>query len=506
MKRIPFLLIMVVCATFSYAQGISDGLRYGVDANSGTARYAALSGAFGALGGDLSAIADNPAGSAVFITNDLSVSLGVIDLENKSTYFGSKSNAIDTDVTLNQAGGVFVFTNSDENSKWKKFTIALNYNNSRNHDDDLFIQGRGNKTIGSYFLNRAQGVPLELLQLQSGESISELYAYLGETQGTSAQDAFLGYQGFIFDPLDPENPNNTQYILNIRPGGFNQEFYSGSAGFNGKYTLNFAAQYTDDLYFGINLNAHSIDYINSSYLYETNSNPGSLVNEITFENNLSVLGNGFSAQLGAIGKVTDDFRIGVTYDTPTWYVISEETSQYLQTARTENGEVITEIINPNVINIFRDYRLRTPGRYAVSAAYVFGKQGLISMDYSYKDYGETKFSSDFSNEFGPLNAVVSNALKGASSLKVGGEYRINELSLRAGMRYEESPYENNSSLGDLTGFSLGLGYDFGDYNFDIAWSRLQQDRDRQLYSTGLTSVASIDTVTNNIIFTLGFNL
>lgn len=505
MKRIYFLLIAVFSLTVSQAQNISDGLRYGTDNTTGTARYTALSGAFGALGGDLSAMALNPAGSAIFITNDLSVSLGAIDRKNSTNYFGTNGSAIDTDITLNQVGGVFVFNNSDENSGWKKFSIGVNFNNTNNLDDELFFTGTGNRSIASYFVNRAQGIPLDLLQLQGNESISDLYAYLGQTQGTAAQDAFLGYQGFIIDPVSAD-PDNTQYMSNIASGSFNQDYYQVSTGYNGKYTVNFATQYTNNWYFGINLNAHSIEYFQRNFLYETNSNPGSLVNEVGFENNLSVLGNGFSAQLGTIGKVSEQFRIGFTYDTPTWYEISEETTQYLETVRTENGDVITEIISPNVLNVFEDYNLRTPGRYAASAAYIFGKQGLISVDYSYKDYSETKFSSDFSGEFSALNNAISNTLKGSSSLRIGGEYRINELSLRGGLRYEESPYSDENTVGDLNGFSMGIGYDFGNYNFDIAWSRTERDSAKQLYSTGLTSVGSIANETNNIIFTLGLSL
>ena len=145
-------------------------------------------------------------------------------------------------------------------------------------------------------------------------------------------------------------------------------------------------------------------------------------------------------------------------------------------------------------------------RYAASAAYVFGKQGLISLDYSYKDYSQTKFSSDFSGEFSALNNAISSSLQGSSSVKLGGEYRINALSLRAGMQYEQSPYKNDMIVGDLTGFSLGLGYDFGEYNFDIAYARAQQDRSRELYDVGLTSVSNIETTFNNIVFTLGISL
>ncbi len=506
MKRIFFLLIATIAMTIANAQDITDGLRYATDATTGTARFNAMSGAFGALGGDLSAMALNPAGSAVFINNEMSVSLGVLDKQNDTNYFNTLGRGIDTDVAVNQAGAVFVFNNPDEASKWKKFTIGLNFNNTNNLDDEVFIQGTGNISIGDYFLNRSQGIPLELLQLQGGETISDLYAYLGETQGTAAQDAFLGYQGFIINPINPDNPDNTQYVSNIAPGHFNQEYSLSSRGFNGKYTINFGVQYMENFYFGINLNTHSIDYIQTTFLYESNSNAGSLVNEVGFENNLSVLGNGFSAQVGSIVKLGDKFRVGITYDTPTWYEISEETTQYLETRRTEKGQSITEIINPNVLNVFEAYKLRAPGRYAASVAYIFGKEGLISVDYSYKDYSQTKFTSNFQGEFTPLNNVINSSLKGSSTIRVGGEYRISELSLRGGFRYEESPYQNGTTVGDLTGFSLGLGYDFGDYNFDVAYSRSQQDKNQQLYNTGLTSVAAVNTTFNNIMFTLGFSL
>lgn len=506
MKKILFLLIACFALTYSNAQNITDGLRYGVDRTTGSARYTALSGAFGALGGDLSAIGINPASSAVFISNDISVSLGVLDRENNSVYFGTEGKAIDTDVVVNQAGAVFVFLNPNENSDWKKFTVGLNYNTTQNHDDDIFIRGNGNTSIAQYFLSIAQGIPLNLLQLQGSESIANLYSFLGETEGVAAQNAFLGFQGYIIDPVDPTNPNNTQYISNIAPGRFNQEYYVASTGFNGKYTMNFGVQYTDNIYMGINLNFHSVDYVESNFLFEANSNPGSIVNRVEFENNLSVLGNGFSAQIGGIAKVTDEFRLGFTFDTPTWYEISEETTQFLRTRRMEDGSSITTVVDPNVLNVFADYELRTPGRYSASAAYVFGKQGLISVDYSYKDYSQTEFSSDFSGEFASVNSAISSTLKGSSSIKVGGEYRINELSLRAGMQYEESPYKNETTVGDLTGFSLGLGYDFGDYNFDIAYARAEQDSRRQLYDVGLTNAADIETTFNNIVFTLGISL
>ena len=503
MKRISFLLITVLCIAVTEAQNITDGLRYATDNTTGTARFNGMSGAFGALGGDLSAIAINPAGSAVFLNNNGTVSFSVLDRDNTATYFNSSTESGENELSLSQAGFVFVFNNKSE-STWKKFTIGLNYNNTQNLDDDLFIRGNGNTSIANFFTEQAQGIPLELLQLQNGESISSLYNFLGETQGVPAQNAFLGYQGFIFDPLS-DDPGNTNYTSNVGDGTFNQQYSYLTQGYTGKYTINFGTQYGDNFFFGANLNSHAIDFDRSTFMFETNNNAGSTVNEIGFENNLSVLGAGFSAQFGAIAKF-DSFRVGLTLDTPTWFEISEETTQFLQTQRTEDNQTITEIVDPRVINVFANYNLRTPGKITASTAYIFGKSGLISLDYSYKDFSNIEFRPSSDPAFVAQNTAIQNQLGGASTLRLGGEYRISQLSLRGGYSYQQSPYENEETIGDTTGFSLGLGYNFGNYNLDLSYNRYEQDRNQQLYTIGLTDVANINTVTNTIAFTFGINL
>jgi long-subunit fatty acid transport protein len=214
-----------------------------------------------------------------------------------------------------------------------------------------------------------------------------------------------------------------------------------------------------------------------------------------------------------IAKIQNNLRLGFSLQSPTWYDMLEETTQFLQTTRVESGQSITETINPQVINVFQNYSLLTPGNVTASAAYIFGNNGLISLDYSFKDYGSIRFNSynyynsyDNENYFNSVNNVIKDSLNGVNSVRLGGEYRINQLSLRGGFRYEESPYKKDDRIGDLSGFSLGIGYNLGNYNIDISYARAEQDRKQQLYSVGLTDNASISTVTSNIIFTLGFAL
>ncbi|UJH89691.1 hypothetical protein LZ575_11495 [Antarcticibacterium sp. 1MA-6-2] len=75
MKKVYITVIALLAMTFSQAQDITDAVRYSTEGLSGTARFRAMSGAFGALGGDLSAMTVNPAGSAVFLNSYSTVSL-----------------------------------------------------------------------------------------------------------------------------------------------------------------------------------------------------------------------------------------------------------------------------------------------------------------------------------------------------------------------------------------------------------------------------------------------
>ncbi|MFT5238391.1 MAG: hypothetical protein ACI9M9_001998, partial [Flavobacteriaceae bacterium] len=127
MKRITFLLLATLAFENARAQGITDGLIYSSESQTGTARFNALSGAFGALGGDLSALSINPAGGAVFLTSSAAFSIAGNDTDNRAKYFNTRTKSVDTDISLNQAGGIFVFKNGSENGKIKKFTIAFNY-------------------------------------------------------------------------------------------------------------------------------------------------------------------------------------------------------------------------------------------------------------------------------------------------------------------------------------------------------------------------------------------
>src|SRR5699024_4820199 len=106
MKKL-FLFIFSISAVFSaHSQDLTDAVRYGTEGISGSARFSAMSGAFGALGGDLSAIRINPAGSAVFLGSTSTISLGVSNNDNSSRFMNGLVESSESEFDLNQAGAV----------------------------------------------------------------------------------------------------------------------------------------------------------------------------------------------------------------------------------------------------------------------------------------------------------------------------------------------------------------------------------------------------------------
>ena len=500
MKKFKLLLIGILSMSTIYAQDISDAVRFSQSEIQGTARFRALSGAFGALGGDMSAVSANPASSAVFTRSHASFTGSNTDLENNTTYFNGFTNSSTSSFNINQGGAAFVFANRNNNSPWKKFTLGIAYERTNNYDDiwNAIGTNTNNQSIDLYFLNYADGVRLGDISLLDGEFVEDAYADIGSAYGFAHQQAFLGYQSFILEP-DVDDDDNTTYFSNLADGTFNHDYLYISTGYNGKISFNFAAQYEDNLYLGINLNSHFIDYQRTTSLMEDNNNGGS-INFIDFDNTLSTTGNGFSFQIGGIMKLSPEFRAGLTYDSPTWYSIDEETRQFIDT---NLADADMDFID-DVINIYPRYKLQTPAKITGSLAYIFGKQGLISFDYSKKNYGKTKFTPE--NDYSDLNNAINQILTDAATYRFGAEYKHKQFSFRGGYRFEESPYADGITVGDSTGFSLGLGYNFGNTKLDVTYDKWERTDTTPLYNVGLIDTALVDRSNSNITLSLGFNI
>jgi len=504
MKNLILTLMGVAAMVSSYGQNITDALRYSTGETEGTARFKSMSGAFGALGGDMSAVSINPAGSAIFNLSHGSLTLSSLKVSNDVAYGSNTQGLKDNSFDMNQIGAAFVFNNRNTESTWNKFVVSLFYEQLQNYDNQFLAEGTTQNSIGSYFTEYANGLRLDEITALPGETISQAYSGIGSEYGSSYQQAYLGYESFILEPADDTDNENTAYTSNIAAGDFYQKYNYASTGYNGKFSANLGFQYNKNIYFGINLNSHLVNYERSTFFYEDNTNTGSIINEVHFNNTLLTTGEGFSLQLGSIVKVNDFIRLGLTYDSPTWMRLREETTQYLYTF--EDATSLAAEVDPAVINVFPEYNLRTPAKITGSAAFIIGDTGLISIDYSRKDYSATKFRSNSGVDFSEQNAVFSNSLKAANTIRIGGELRHKKFSYRGGYKMEQSPYKDTAAYGNLKGFSLGLGYDFGGSRLDLAYENSKREMDHQLFNAGNLDTARINTTNSNVSLTLSMSL
>jgi len=447
MKKI--ISIGLLCLSFSLgAQTLSYGDMGVLLTNeniNGTARFNALSGAFGALGGDLSAVDINPAGAAVFRNSEFSASLNFRDNAITSNYYGT---SIQNDYDFNnfgQAGAVFVF-NTHQNSEWKKVVLGFNY--SRTNDFEGSWIARGNSGLATW---------------------------------TGHED---------------DNNTTNPYIETT-----GQAFGNFTNGENKRYTFSIASQYNDNLYFGASINSYDVNYYQQTILEENNHDGFGNNLDASFIQELSTYGDGISFSVGMIAKPNKNIRLGLSYQSPIWYSLIEDSIE-------EDSELVystgTTLPYYSGINSF-SYDVRTPSKLTGSMAYIFNEHGLISIDYSYKNYSNIHFKR---NDFYTENNNIKNDLNSTSGIKIGTEWRIDRLSLRGGYHTAQNPYKTAISSDDISGFSLGAGLNFKGFKFDLAYQKDNYTSAYNFYPSDDYNVspAELDIDTSKITATLTLKL
>ncbi|MGL5620626.1 MAG: UPF0164 family protein, partial [Tannerellaceae bacterium] len=115
MKRLA-----IVCASTlliagdAWAQGEMDAYRYSQTEVTGTARSMSMGGAFGALGGDISSIAINPAGMAVFRKSEVATTLSLSGIKTNSNLNGNKMSADKVKFNFDNIGYVGYFPTAND--------------------------------------------------------------------------------------------------------------------------------------------------------------------------------------------------------------------------------------------------------------------------------------------------------------------------------------------------------------------------------------------------------
>lgn len=492
MYRLRRLIVFFFISQLTVSQTINDVNYFLGSELNGTARYNSMAGAFGALGGDLTSISINPAGSSVFLYSEIGGTLTQNTKVVESNYFGNLVSKTGNNQKFDQVGAVFVFNNSDIESPWTRVSVGINSHRVSKFDQNSRVKGFNSTGVDNYFLYFADGLTFENLPLYEGETISEVYRILGEENGFDAQQAFLGYQTYLINPFSFDD-GETRYYSNVEYAKVDHQLDILSNGIHRKTTINFSALYSGVLHLGVNLNFHKLEYNSNQNFLETNQLSVSPVYDIDFQNDISSFGNGFSGQFGAILKLKK-LRLGFAYQTPQYIEIIDQTKQSLTSTYVDQGNVIKETIDPGVLNIYDSYQLNLPSKNTLSIAYVFGASGLISFDYSSQNAANTILTnSNGSVYLNELSNILSNSFESIQTLRIGGEYRIKNISLRAGFLNRNNAQKDiNDSDQAIT---FGIGFGFGSNSINLSFVQLNENKKFSIFSEGLNDPY---TLTNTI--------
>ena len=488
MRYLTLLLGSLLMMQVTVAQNVNDVNRFLTTELNGSARFTSMAGAFGALGGDLTALSFNPASSSVFLNSEFGASINYKNKLTEGTYFGTSTNRENDDLSLDHFGAVFVFNNKNTESSWSRVSVGINLHKIATYDQKASVNGTNTNGIDQYFEYYADGLDFENLPLYDDETISEVYKISGDENGFGAQQAFLGYQSYIVNPFNFEN-GNTQYYSNVEYNQVNHQLSLNNDGWHRKTSFNVSGLYRDIFHIGVNINSHNLKFSSTQNLLETEQSLISPTYDINFNNKLLTLGNGTSVQIGGILRLKN-IRLGATYDSPQWLTMIDETSQSIDTFYFEENFVVNEIIDPNITNIYEPYELKIPSKTTLSFAYIFGAKGIISADYSSQNAGNTILSDQYgSNYLNTISSRVNSEFGAINTLKIGGEFRLKDISLRCGILTRNGVYKN-STTNDIA-LTLGVGIDFGASNLSLSLMNFEQNKRFELFSKGLTDVYNL---------------
>lgn len=479
MKRTSFFILSIgmLCTASIYAQNDIDVMRYSQLTFGGTARFSSMSGAMGALGGDISTLSFNPAGIAVFRKSELSISPSIFSQTTSSTYLNVNSTDARGNFNLGNIGLVATFRLRDTSSGWQLLNFGFGYNRTNNFNNRINITGV-NKT----------------------SSLLDTYAADATGQLPSTFDQFstdLAYQAYLINPLPTDT---TKFNHVIKHYGEQQNKSIESAGGMGETVLSFGGNYRNRLFLGVTTGFVNVRYTEQSIFTETDvKDTIKGFKSFSLTQNLYSKGSGVNLKIGMILKATDWLRIGAAVHTPTRISMKDSYSNSIVSdleSRKEKAESPQGNYN---------YFITTPFRAIGSLGFVIGKRGLINADYEYVNYKNARLNSS-PNVFSEINSFIREEYRSTGNVRVGGEIRLDPFSLRGGYALYGSPFARGKNMdAKRSAYTIGLGFRKNAFFIDFATVVASYKDYSYLYDPSFNNaVVENHYLSLNFLFTFGF--
>ncbi len=513
MKRFVFLLAALsALSAQSYAQGEMDALKVAQGDIMGTARYMAMGGAFTALGGDASAIINNPAGLGVYRSTEISFTPNI---------YYSRTNSESATNTFNDNYWNFNFNNfafigsfrTGRDKGLISSNFSLSYNRLKDYHNNTFARIEGSSSsVSDYMALVANQNNIRLGDLNMGFD----YAF----DGTYPFIVDLGWQTGLINPY-PSNdwdPDNTQYQSFLNSGETcTKQIDITESGSLDEWNFSYAGNINNIVYFGGSIGLQSFNY-RMKTSYDEYYNNGEYFH---LYNNLHTTGIGLNMKVGAIVRPADFLRLGVAFHTPTYYAM---TDNYDADASSYVGDYSSDFSMPWGTAYYNMY---TPYKVMGGIGFIIGQKAIVSADYemndySYLKYGEEMFyyGNDYNNQYSGVNDDIKSDFQIVHKVRVGAEFRVTDMfSVRAGYAFSTPPVKSSVEKDDLViytagtttnysipktnnYFSAGIGLKKNRFFFDVAYMlNLKTDN---LYMHPMSEPVETTSYVSNLACTFGW--
>ena len=398
MKRLLLILFLVnSLSPISYCQDVQ---RFSERHLMGTARYVGMGGAMTAVGGDPSAVLDNPAGLGLYRRNEITLSISeTIDrtqqAEGIDTYQSARFAAPNI-------ATIWVWGNPNKQRGMIYSNVMLSANRLANFNREIVAKGTG------------LGMVPSICALTNG--LDETYLQNKPWNDTEiGWLSILGYETYL---INPQVDSLATDVLNQYQWTPAVDFTEGSlsvseVGYYDQYTLSWAGNISNQWYVGLSVNIPTLSYTKRTSHYETDRFQSA---ELKSMYHLS--GVGVSGTIGLIYRPIQALRVGASFHTPTMMSLSLQTEgDMYSTVEGKKYEALTPasgVVSSEMVS---------PLRTSVSVAGQIGNRGLIAVQYDY---------------------AHSSEMEDVHTLRIGAEAQATRgLFLNAGYVYESSFMKND---------------------------------------------------------------
>jgi len=400
MKKITtFIIAILGIIGMANAQGEYEAFTFSQSDYYGTARFMGAGGAFGATGGDFSALSTNPASIGLYKRHETSITPLGLSFGYTDTYYnGNLSTAQKVKYNFPQAG--MVLSNSiKRGNNWKSWQFGFGVNRIM----DFNCTYRANTQINSSL---------------SDVVVSNIYGtFYGDLRG----DAHLFWMTSVIDTFAG---TNNEYYSRFSDAELNQNAIVTRSGAINEMVLSFGGNYNDKLYVGATVGFPFLDFTEKTTYKESPANAQDLygVKDYTLYTTQRNRGTGVNLKLGLIYQPADFVRIGAAFQTPTYYwKVRDNLYREIYATYANFPSLDYSYENANY------FTLTTPLKANVSTSFLIQKRAFIAAEYEFQDYSMATLYSD-NYDYGYENEIVRAKYGPTHSVRVGAEVNVTQVS------------------------------------------------------------------------------